>query len=232
METARLGTLAREPRSGVVSQRPRYRPRLPTAHGPRQGLRGVVERGQGETPRVATWGGRALPRRQRALLLGHPTAVRHNRAALLRRLLAATCEPWGSHDRIAVPHPRHLRERRQPGRRPPPRGAQVMAARRRQTLVGWRPRHDDMQAGRPLPQRPADGGTGKPADGKRACPVWGKAEGKGPILGTAPAADPTGGPSPICWRVTSPSSWAMPIIMKAVPGRKTDVKDAEWIADL
>ena len=46
----------------------------------------------------------------------------------------------------------------------------------------------------------------------------------------APAA--TGARSTTCWRASSPSWWRNAYHIKAVPGRKTDVKDAEWIADL
>jgi group II intron reverse transcriptase/maturase len=156
METSLLCTLARKHRASVVQQRQRYRTRLQTAHGPRQGLQVVVERGEGKKPLVATWGGISLQRRKRAILSDHPTEVWSNRSELLQRLLAETCELCGSHDRIEVHHIRHLRDLRRHGRRPPPRWVQVMAARRRKTLVVCRPCHDDIHAGRPLHQRPAD----------------------------------------------------------------------------
>lgn len=156
METSLLRTLARKHRSSVHKQRQRYRTRLQTAHGPRQGLEVVVERGAGKKPLVATWGGISLQRRKRAILLDHPTAVKSNRSELLQRLLAETCELCGLHDRIEVHHIRHLRDLRRHGRRPPPRWVQVMAARRRKTLVVCRPCHGDIHAGRPLHQRPAD----------------------------------------------------------------------------
>jgi group II intron reverse transcriptase/maturase len=156
METSLLRTLARKHRSSVVKQRQRYRTRLQTTHGPRQGLQVVVERAEGKKPLVATWGGIALQRRKRAILLDHPTEVRNNRSELLQRLLAETCELCGSHDRIEVHHLRHLRDLRRPGRRPPPQWVQVMAARRRKTLVVCRPCHDDIHAGRPLHRRLAD----------------------------------------------------------------------------
>jgi hypothetical protein len=156
METSLLRTLARKHRSSVVKQRQRDRTRLQTAHGPRQGLQVVVERAGGKKPRVAPWGGISLQRRKRAILLDHPTEGRNNRSELLQRLLAETCELCGSHDRIEGHPLRHLRDLRRHGRRPPPRGVQVMAARRRKTLVVCRPCHDDMHAGRPLHRRLAD----------------------------------------------------------------------------
>src|SRR5437764_1925610 len=42
----------------------------------------------------------------------------------------------------------------------------------------------------------------------------------------------SGAPSSTCWRKGAPSCWSMRSHIKAVPGRKTDVKDSEWIADL
>jgi hypothetical protein len=71
MESSLLCTLARKHRSSVVKQRQRYRTRLQTAHGPRQGLQVVVVRDKGKKPLVATWGGIALQRRQ------HMAAMRH-----------------------------------------------------------------------------------------------------------------------------------------------------------
>src|SRR3989440_7344504 len=42
----------------------------------------------------------------------------------------------------------------------------------------------------------------------------------------------SGAPSSTCWRKGAPSCWSMRSHIKAVPGRKTDVIDAEWLADL
>jgi len=42
----------------------------------------------------------------------------------------------------------------------------------------------------------------------------------------------SGAPSSTCWRKGAPSCWSMRSHIKAVPGRKTDVKDSEWLADL
>jgi hypothetical protein len=155
METSLLRTLARKHRSSVVKQRRRHRTRLQTARGPRQGLQVVVERGEGKKPLVATWGGISLQRRKRAIVSDHPTEVKGNRSELLQRLLAETCELCGSQDRVEVHHVRHLRDLRRHGQRPKPRWVQVMAARRRKTLVVCRACHEDIHAGRPLRQCPA-----------------------------------------------------------------------------
>lgn len=154
-ETSLLRTLARKHRSSVVKQRRRYRTRLQTANGTRQGLQVVVERGPGKKPLVATWGGISLQRRQRAILNDQPTEIRTNRSELLQRLLAGACELCGSTDGIEVHHIRHLRDLQQRGRRPKPRWVQIMAARRRKTLVLCHACHADVHAGRPLEQASA-----------------------------------------------------------------------------
>ena len=155
METSLLRTLARKHRSSVIKQRRRYRTRLQTSQGPRQGLQVVVERGADKKPLVATWGGISLQRRKRAILTDQPPEVKGNRSELLQRLLADACELCGSPDRIEVHHIRHLRDLQQRGRGPKPRWVQVMAARRRKTLVLCRACHDDVHAGRPVHRDPA-----------------------------------------------------------------------------
>ena len=149
METSLLRTLARKHRSSVTKQRRRYRSRLQTAHGPRQGLQVVVERAGGKRPLVATWGGISLQHRQRATLNDQPPEVKHNRSELLQRLQADTCELCGAQEQIEVHHIRHLRDLHRPGRGPKPPWVHVMAARRRKTLVLCRRCHVNVHAGRP-----------------------------------------------------------------------------------
>jgi group II intron reverse transcriptase/maturase len=57
------------------------------------------------------------------------------RNELIARLLANLCEICGSDDRINVHHMRKLKDLTVPGRRTPPVWKQIMAARRRKTLV-------------------------------------------------------------------------------------------------
>ncbi len=109
----------------------------------------MVERGEGKRPLVATWGGISLQHRKRARLNDHPPEVKGNRSELLTRLLAETCELCGSQEQIEVHHIRHLRDLHRPGRSAKPRWVQVMAARRRKTLVLCRTCHLNVHAGRP-----------------------------------------------------------------------------------
>jgi group II intron reverse transcriptase/maturase len=57
------------------------------------------------------------------------------RSELVARLIANTCEVCGSDDRINVHHVRKLKDLKMPGRRVPPVWKQIMASRRRKTLV-------------------------------------------------------------------------------------------------
>ena len=57
------------------------------------------------------------------------------RNELVARLLANTCEVCGSDDRVDVHHVRKLKDLKMPGRRVPPVWKQIMASRRRKTLV-------------------------------------------------------------------------------------------------
>jgi group II intron reverse transcriptase/maturase len=63
------------------------------------------------------------------------------RNELIARLLANYCEVCGSDDRINVHHVRKLKDLKVPGRRTPPVWKQIMAARRRKTLVVCHPCH-------------------------------------------------------------------------------------------
>ena len=57
------------------------------------------------------------------------------RNELVARLLANTCEVCGSDDSVDVHHVRKLKDLKMPGRRVPPVWKQIMASRRRKTLV-------------------------------------------------------------------------------------------------
>jgi hypothetical protein len=68
---------------------------------------------------------------------------------------------------------------------------------------------------------PVEWVTGKPDDWKQSCPVWGKADGKGPIVGTSPAADPTGFPCSKCSKnMALTSNWSMLMPRAKSPGAR------------
>ncbi len=70
------------------------------------------------------------------------------RSELLEWLLAQRCELCGATEHIEVHHIRKLADVAQKGRTERPKWAQIMAARRRKTLVVCRNCHQEIQYGR------------------------------------------------------------------------------------
>ena len=120
----------------------RYQSTVKTEHGERACLQVVVKRGEAKRPLVARFGGIPLKRNRQAVLVDQqPTQNRTERNELIQRLLADTCEMCGSMEDIEVHHVRALRDLNGNGRGEKPKWVQVMAARRRKTLVVCRPCH-------------------------------------------------------------------------------------------
>ncbi len=149
-------TLAHKFRTSVSTVYRRYQATLQTPHGPAKGLQVKVERGEGRTPLVATWGGVSLARRTTAILNDSPLRISGPRTELERRLLAQTCELCGSQDDIQVHHIRALKDLRCKGQAERPFWVTVMAARQRKTLVVCQMCHADIHAGRPTRHVVAD----------------------------------------------------------------------------
>jgi group II intron reverse transcriptase/maturase len=152
MEQSLVKTLACKLRTSVSSIYNRYQTTLQTDEGPRRGLQVCVERPKGKKPLIANWGGTPLKRRTKAILNDCPPTIWEGRSALEKRLLAQTCELCGARDNIRVHHIRALKDLHVPGRAAKPAWMQVMAARRRKTLVVCQTCHADIHAGRS--QRP------------------------------------------------------------------------------
>ena len=126
----------------------RYQSTVETEHGQRACLQVVVERGEGQRPLVARFGGIPLKRNRQAVLTDQrPQRYRVERNELIKRLLADECELCGSKADVQVHHVRALRDLNVKGRREKPLWAQVMAARRRKTLVVCRPCHLTIHGG-------------------------------------------------------------------------------------
>ena len=120
----------------------RYKSTVQTAHGERACLEVVEQRGEGKRPLVARFGGIPLKRNRQAVLVDRkPTRNRTERNELIQRLLADTCELCEATSDIEVHHVRALRDLNVKGQRSKPKWVQVMAARRRKTLVVCRPCH-------------------------------------------------------------------------------------------
>ena len=126
----------------------RYQSTVETEHGERACLQVVVERGEGKRPLVARFGGIPLKRKRQAVLTDQkPQRYRVERNELLKRLLADECELCGSKEDVQVHHVRALRDLNVKGRGEKPLWMQVMAARRRKTLVVCRPCHLTVHGG-------------------------------------------------------------------------------------
>jgi len=131
----------------------RYKGVAHTEHGERACLRVEVQQGNGKRPLVAQFGGIPLKRQRHAVLVDRqPQRYRSDRSELVKRLLADECELCGSTVDIQVHHVRALRDLKVKGRQPKSSWVELMAKRRRKTLVVCRPCHVDIHAGRSNPQ--------------------------------------------------------------------------------
>jgi group II intron reverse transcriptase/maturase len=134
-EKSLTGTLADKLRTTAPRIYERYRTTIETERGPYKVLQATVER-DGKPPLVATWGGISLARVPRtAALDDKDQAVYANRSEIVKRLLQDTCELCGSRDRIQVHHIRYLKDLWRNWLPPRPGWVEVMAKRRRKTLV-------------------------------------------------------------------------------------------------
>jgi group II intron reverse transcriptase/maturase len=108
---------------------------------------------EGKNPLVATWGGISLTWDMQANVQDVPGWKWSSRSELEKRLLAQICENCGATrltDQIEVHHIRALKDLKTDNGREKSRWVQIMAARRRKTLVLCKTCHDDIHAGRPL----------------------------------------------------------------------------------
>ena len=135
-------TLANKHKTTSATIFRRYKSTVQTAHGERACLEVVKQQGEGKRPLVARFGGIPLKRNRQAVLVDQqPQRYRTERNELIKRLLADECEMCGSTVDIEVHHIRALRDLNVKGRREKPKWVQVMAARRRKTLVVCRTCH-------------------------------------------------------------------------------------------
>ena len=134
METSMLETLACKHRASVSKMAARYKAKIETPHGPRTCFEAKVERA-GKEPLVARFGGIPLKRQKMAVLTDRlSTGPVYPNKELIRRLLRGRCELCGRADGIEVHHIRNLAQLQQAASSPP-QWVQVMAKRRRTTLV-------------------------------------------------------------------------------------------------
>lgn len=148
MERSLTQTLALKQRVSVRTVYRRYQTRIDTDKGPSPVLQVVVNRGAEQKPLVARWGGISLSRNNRAVLNDAPRQICGPRTELEKRLLANQCELCGATDNIQVHHVRALKDLQIKGRAEKPFWMQIMAARKRKTLVVCGKCHHSVHAGR------------------------------------------------------------------------------------
>lgn len=147
MERSLVATLAEKLHITIAQVYDRYETTRATPEGPRKVLQATIERA-GKRPLVAYWGGISLARNRKAILTDTLPLTWGTRSELEQRVLANTCELCGSQEQVEVHHVRALKDLQRPGQRQRPGWMQIMAARRRKTLVACRACHDDIHAGR------------------------------------------------------------------------------------
>jgi group II intron reverse transcriptase/maturase len=136
MRASLLKTLAGKYDSSVSKMARKYAVTIPTPHGPRKCLQVTVDRGEGNKPLVATFGGIPLRRRHNAVLRDRePVLAAVPGKELIGRLLAGRCEICGQADRVRVHQIRKLSDLDKPGQPHQPEWIRIMARRRRKTLV-------------------------------------------------------------------------------------------------
>jgi len=148
MERSLVATLAHKLRISIAKVYDRYEATIETPDGPRKVLQVTVEREGGKKPLIARWGGISLARNNKAILNDSIAPIWAGRSELEKRLLADICELCGSREHVEVHHIRALKDLDRKGQGERLRWVQVMAARRRKTLVACRKCHNDIHAGR------------------------------------------------------------------------------------
>ena len=148
MKTSMLKTLACKHDSTVTKMADRYKTTIATPHGPRRCFEVSVER-EGRTPLVARFGGIPLRRKNNAVLTDRiPPPVTVRRKELVTRLQAGQCELCKQTGTVDAHHVRKLADLERPGQ-PQPVWDQLMARRRRKTLVVCASCHKAIHNGQP-----------------------------------------------------------------------------------
>jgi len=155
MRGSLLKTLAHKHKCSVTKIARKYQATVETEHGPMKCLEITVPRG-GKKPLVARFGGIPLRRQSHAILTDRLVSIKRKpaRNELLKRLLANRCELCKSPNQVEVHHIRKLADLKKPGQAEKPQWIQVMAARRRKTLIVCRECHQAIHAGRPTRKPP------------------------------------------------------------------------------
>ena len=109
-------------------------------------LKVVIER-ENKRPLTAQFGGISLTHKRKSVIDDTPYKVWGGRTEILKRLLADTCELCGSTKNIEVHHIRKLSDLKTKGKTEKPVWIQIMATRKRKTLVVCRDCHNGIHHG-------------------------------------------------------------------------------------
>ena len=152
MEMPLVRTLAAKHKSTARKMRRQHTSVVETEHGPRVCLKVIKQQDNGKRLLVAYFGGIPLKRQRQAVLVDQqPQRYRTDRNELIKRLLADECEMCDLTVDVEVHHIRARRDLNVKGQREKPTLVQLMAARKRKTLVVCRTCHVDIHAGRNTP---------------------------------------------------------------------------------
>jgi hypothetical protein len=150
--TSMLKTLAVKHRTTVSKIAAKHKAKTSTPSGPRRCFEAIVQSGNSR-PLVARFGGIPLIRQKAAVLDDRrPERVTYPRKELINRLLEGRCELCGSNGVMHVHHIRALAELAAP-EPTQPQWNNVMAKRRRKTLVVCDACHDHIHQGTPAATR-------------------------------------------------------------------------------
>ena len=148
METSMLKTLAGKHRSSVSKMAKAYKAKVETPYGLRTCFQTSVLR-TGRKPLVARFGGIPLRRQKRAVINDRPPVpATIRRKELITRLLVGRCELCEKKATVEPHQVRTLNELASRGRTRPA-WAELMAKRRRKTLVVCPACHHTIHAGQP-----------------------------------------------------------------------------------
>ncbi|WP_214408267.1 reverse transcriptase/maturase family protein [Pseudonocardia lacus] len=148
MKTSMLKTLAAKHRSTVTTMANKYKTTVATPVGPRRCFEARVDRAD-RNPLVTRFGGIPLRRQRKAVLTDrNPALPAPRRKELITRLQAARCEICDQRTTVEIHQVPTLADLVRTGR-PQPAWAQLMAEKRRKTLIVCTPCHDTIHARNP-----------------------------------------------------------------------------------
>jgi group II intron reverse transcriptase/maturase len=149
MKTSMLKTLACKHDSTVTKMADRYKTTIATPSGPRRCFEVSVER-DGRKPLIARFGGIPLRRKRNAVLTDRiPAPINARRKELVSRLVAGRCELCKqTGGTVDAHHVRKLADLDRPGH-PQPAWDQLMAKRRRKSLIVCADCHAAVHGGQP-----------------------------------------------------------------------------------